>query len=71
MATRIFIQNPDSGEPRCLCGTVGDGREELAKAIGYLTLAEIEGLLRGEKQLRLVVDLIEMSDEEVAALPEL
>ena len=72
MALQVFIQNPESGEPWALCGSVKDHWEDLAKAIGHFTQAEVEGLaVDGEQEFSLDIKLVEMSEEEVAALPDI
>jgi hypothetical protein len=70
MTKQVFIQNPDSGEPWALCGSVED--EVLAKALGYFVQAEVENAAReNEKKFDISIKLVEMTDEEVAALPDI
>jgi len=72
MALQVFIQNPEAGEPWALCGSIKDHWEDLAKAIGHFGQAEVENAaLNGEKELNLAIKLVEMSEAEVAALPDI
>lgn len=69
MAKQVFIQNPESGEPWALCGSVDDNWQDLAKAIGHYAQSEVEAAAsNGEKELTLVLKLVEMSESEVAAI---
>lgn len=72
---RLFIRNADSGEPWAYCGTLPIS-PATRTAIGGIVAAEIEaadgdGLMRGDNCLTLEVKRVEMTDAEVAALPEM
>ncbi len=72
MALQVFIANPESGEPWALCGSVTDHWEDLAKAIGHFGQAEVEGAASmGEQKLTLEIKLVEMTEEQVAALEDI
>ncbi len=72
MALQVFIQNPDSGEPWALCGPALGDWEGLAKALGHFAQAEVESAANnGDTNLSLDFKLVEMTEEEVAALPDI
>lgn len=65
---RFFIED---GEGKFLCGDVSD-IPGAAQAIGYMVVAALEELKRdGAENQEFVLSAKEMSDEEVAALPEM
>jgi len=72
MALQVFVQNPESGEPWALCGSVNEPWQDLAKAIGCFAQAEVEAAAsNGEKLVTLELKLVDMSEEQVAALEEI
>lgn len=72
MALQVFVANPDSGEPWALCGSVNDKWEDLAKAIGHFAQAEVEGAAPfGEQEFDISIKLVEMTEEQVAALEDI
>jgi len=70
MALQVFIQNPDSGEPWCYCGPAKGDWQEMVKAIGHFGQAEVDGE-DGEREFSIDIKVVEMTDEEVAALPDI
>lgn len=72
MALQVLIQNPESCGPWALCGSVNDDWKVLADALGTFAQTEVENaVFNGEKEITITIRLQEMTDEEVAALPEL
>jgi hypothetical protein len=67
---RVFVRN-DDGEGSFYCGDLDD-REQVRSGIGAIVMAELDDLIGGYID-RVSLDFIvkEMTDEEVAALPEL
>ena len=72
MALQVFVQNPEAGEPWAYCGPAKGDWQDMVKAIGHYGQAEVENAaMNGEKELTLAFKLVEMSEEEVAALEEI
>lgn len=68
---RLFVQNVQSGEPWYYCGTVGDHALEGAMNI---CRSEVEVFLSDDmpgEELTLDFKVEQMTDEEVAALPDI
>ncbi len=70
---QVFIQNPESGEPWALCGSTDPAEwKQLANALGLFLQAETQNAAdNGEKEFNISVKLVEMTDAEVAALPDI
>jgi hypothetical protein len=67
----VFARNPNSGEPAYYCGEVGDNNE-LRKAITNIVLGELDSLLYGTSAKESIqFEIKEMTDEELASLPEI
>jgi hypothetical protein len=70
---RFFLSNPDSGEAAAYCGDLSD-RAALVKSLGEMVLSEIEADFGGRDPVdyfTLKVDRVRMTDDEVAALPDM
>lgn len=68
----VFIQSEESVEPWCYCGKANDDPYELAKAIGLYVQSEIESAVHcKEDNLSFNIKLKEMTEDEIAAIPEL
>lgn len=69
---RVFIQNPESGEPWAYCGDVDKDWQKLATALGHFTQAEVENAAgNGEREISINIKLVRMTDAEVAAMPDI
>lgn len=64
---QVFVKNPESSEPWALCGSVQD-LQETVKAIGHYVQAELEN---DEKEFTLAFKMVEMTEKEVEALPDM
>lgn len=70
-AKRVFLTNLDSGEPGMYCGTLADA-PDLIRGLGFVLQAEVDAADgMGLAKISLEVKIREMTDEEVAALPEM
>lgn len=67
---RLFISNPDSGEPACYIGD-GDDLQAMTTPLGHFTQAEVQSMLEsGDKSITIEITRQDMTDEEVANLPD-
>lgn len=66
MTKRVFV---NTGDESYYAGTL-QARDEVARGIGYVVLNELESR-RDEGEIEIGVEVIDMSDEEVAELPEI
>lgn len=66
---RVFVQNTDSGEPAYFAGTIGQDDAEVG--IRNLVAGECCDLLGGHiDSINVTIFVMEMTDEEVAAIPD-
>lgn len=75
MSLQVFIQNPNSGEPWALCGPALGDWQNLAKTLGYFAQAEVaaaaESKYEPDRKFSIDFKIVEMSEEEIAALPDI
>lgn len=68
---RIFLRNSESGEPAALCGDADD-MPGVLKAIGHFLEADLpESLAANDENIDYQIEIKSMTDEEVAALPDM
>jgi hypothetical protein len=76
--TRLFICNPDSGEPWAYCGDLpaptapAEEWSKLGRCFGDFVANEVGADFGGQEGDRFTVEVkrVEMTDAEVAAMPE-
>lgn len=69
-ALRVFASEPDSGEPQCFCGSLGD--PDLKMTIGSTVFGLIDDLLNGHRDyVDINIQVVKMTDKQVRELPEL
>jgi len=68
---RIFLRNLESGEPAAYCGEASD-MDDVTQSIRHMLEAELpEEISQGNETIDYRIEVKDMTDEEVAALPDL
>lgn len=71
---RVFISNPESGEPWAIVGdydAAGDKAKVMQRIMGEFVHSEMQGLMCDGDSAAIEIKLKAMTDEEVEALPDI
>jgi hypothetical protein len=70
MKKRCIFASTEGGEGPFYCGHAGDLKER-ATGLGHIVMGEIDDLLTGSRdEADVSFEVREMTDEEIAAIPE-